>query len=117
MAVPDGQGSVVFLEKLAAERPDFVREHKRIYRRALAKNYLRLGREILAQTELGRTDLGEARRSLARACRLSPWRTRALAYLLWSYAAPSTYSRFRCWELKHLERNAVHKTAARRRDA
>jgi glycosyltransferase involved in cell wall biosynthesis len=92
------------LEKLADDHPDFVEKHEGTYRRALAKNYLRYGRELLAEEDLDTAKLGEARRALRRACELAPFRARAHVYFLWSYLAPSTYQRFRRWELDHIER-------------
>lgn len=103
------------LEKLAAERPDFVRTHRRVYRNSKAKNLVRYGREILAQRKLNAQDLAKARQALANAFRVKPWKLRAIAYLVWSHLTPSTYSRFRRWELKHLERNATRKSAATHR--
>jgi glycosyltransferase involved in cell wall biosynthesis len=100
------------LEKLATDRPDFVRSNRRVYRKSMAKNLLRYGREILAQENLGAEQLAEARQALTSACRVNPWKPRALAYLLWSHVAPSTYSRFRRWELKHLNGSAAHRTTA-----
>lgn len=98
----DARDWLEILQRLEHDHPEFVREHWNTYRKALAKNCLRYGREVLAEEDLTTERLSEARLALARAARLSPWWLRARVYLLWSRVAPSTYSKFRRWELDHI---------------
>ena len=98
----DARDWLEILKRLEHEHPEFVREHQAIYRKALAKNYLRYGREVLAEESLNTELLSEARSALSSACRLSPWWLRPRVYLLWSRIAPSTYAKFRRWELEHI---------------
>ncbi len=77
---------LLILDKLAREAPGFVARHPRAYRRALAKEHRRLGRELLKTSGRDAARLAEARSSLARSLRASPasprtWRWLAVAWL------------------------------------
>jgi glycosyltransferase involved in cell wall biosynthesis len=88
------------LEKLARDRPDFVARNRRLYRRALAKERLRFGRELLATEATDRDSLRRARRQLWSSLTTNPFSRRAPVYLAWSLIAPTTYARFRTAERK-----------------
>ena len=88
------------LEKLAKDRPEFVRDNGWAYRRALGKALLRLGRETLAHGERNPATWKEARSLLARSIRAYPPFVRAWIYWLWSVIAPSTYGYWRRREEK-----------------
>jgi glycosyltransferase involved in cell wall biosynthesis len=89
------------LEKLAREHPDFVRDNPWHYRRALGKERLRLGRELLASSAGHPERLRESRQALRASIASFPFFGRAWLYLLWSFAAPGSYAAFR-----RLERRA-----------
>lgn len=89
------------LEKLRREEPGFVDEHRRVFRSALAVQWLRLGRELLARGGADTSVRTEARRALVRSLRIAP-RARALVYLLLACLAPGWYGRFRRWEIGRL---------------
>jgi glycosyltransferase involved in cell wall biosynthesis len=88
------------LEKLKRERPEFVREHPWLYRRAVGKENLRLGRELLAKGSGDREHLRQAQRALGKAIRSYPFFLRAYFYLAWSHLFPSSYGTWRKWERK-----------------
>jgi hypothetical protein len=96
--VKDAEDWLTILAWLRDAHPGFVREHARVYRRTLAKNHLRVGRELLAREGRDPERLARARRELAAAVRAYPTMRRALIYLAWSYVAPSTYPRWRRFE-------------------
>lgn len=87
------------LDKLARQRPGFVRRHPWVYRRTLGKAFLRLGREILAVSTSDPRSHAEARAALRNSVRVYPFFVRGWIYLGWSYLAPSTYSRWRRFEM------------------
>jgi hypothetical protein len=90
------------LDKVAAEHPEFVREHPRVYRRTLAKENKRYGRELLASSSPGDRQL--ARRCLLRAIRIRPVQIKAYVYLACAYLVPApVFSRWRSWEYRHLD--------------
>jgi glycosyltransferase involved in cell wall biosynthesis len=96
----DAEDWLRILEKVASDHPEFVLQHPRVYRRALAKSHLRYGRELLAQGGSRR----EARRALFRSARIRLLQTRTYVYLGCSYLVPtSAYRRWRSWELRHLD--------------
>lgn len=86
------------LEKLARDRPELLRRSRSAYRRALGKERLRLGRELLAQASRDPAVLGEARASLASSIAAYPRFARGFVYLAWSYVAPTTYAAWRARE-------------------
>jgi glycosyltransferase involved in cell wall biosynthesis len=86
------------LEKLKREHPEFAREHPWIYRRAVGKENLRLGRERLAEVPQHPERLAEARRVLRQSIRVYPFFLRAYLYLVWSWLSPSSYGAWRKWE-------------------
>jgi glycosyltransferase involved in cell wall biosynthesis len=88
------------LDKLARARPELVRERGGAYRRALGKERLRLGRELLARAPHDATALPEARDALRASLRARPF-ARAYVYLAWSYLAPRTYGAWRAREERH----------------
>ena len=88
------------LERLAREHPEFVRENRMLYRRSLAKQYLRLGREMMARMGGDRGSLPDIRAALRRSVAAWPFLPRAHAYLAVSYIAPGKYGRWRRWELQ-----------------
>ena len=100
----DAKDWLRILEKVARDHPEFVRQHPQVYRRALAKNYLRYGRELMAAAEPEPGSWHQARQALRRAIRIRPTRARAYAYLVCSYLVPpSAYRRWRSWERRHLD--------------
>jgi len=96
----DARDWLRILDKLRVEQADFIAQHERLYRDALAKHHLRLGRELLVRSRNERTSLREARQALERAIRLRPAQVRAYLYLAWSFLAPSSYARWRRFELR-----------------
>ena len=88
------------LEKLHREHPEFVREHPWVYRRALAKQRLRLGRELLVHEAHDPRARAESRRELRSSLATYPFFLRTLTYLVWSVVAPSALSRWRRFELR-----------------
>jgi glycosyltransferase involved in cell wall biosynthesis len=98
----DAKDWLRILEKVARDHPEFIREHPRVYRRALAKNYLRLGRELLAADHEPESRR-EARQALRRAARFRPVQSRVYVYLGCSYLVfPVAFQRWRAWERSHL---------------
>lgn len=95
----DSRDWLIILDKIARDQPQFVREHRRIFKRTVGKHQLRLGRELLAQCREDPTQLAEARRRLAAAVRTYPAFARAWIYLAWSYVAPRSYAAWRRFEL------------------
>jgi hypothetical protein len=89
------------LEKLAREHPDFVRDNGWHYRRALGKERLRLGRELLASAAGHPERIAESRAALRASIAAFPVFGRAWIYWLWSVVAPGSYAAFR-----RLERRA-----------
>ncbi len=98
----DAQDWIRILEKVARDHPEFVREHPRVYRRALAMNYVRYGRELMAdKPEPG--SYRQARQALRRAVRIRPVQARAYVYMGCSYLVPPpAFRRWRSWERRHL---------------
>ena len=88
------------LQKLADEHPEFVRDNRTLVNRALAKENLRLGRELLARADQDPAHISEARRVLRSSLASHPRSRRAWAYLLWSLLAPRTYAGWRRREVK-----------------
>lgn len=82
------------LEKLRREHPEFVGAHPWVFRRALGKEQLRLGRGLLASGAGGPAHAG-ARSALAHSIRTFPFFLRAYLYLAWALLAPATYRRWR----------------------
>ena len=72
-----------------------MQQNRRIYRRALGKNYLRLGRELLALCKQDPSALSEARRELIRSLSIYPFFGRCWIYLAWSLLGPATYGAWR----------------------
>ena len=91
---------LVVLEKLEREHPEWVRDHGRAYRRALGKEHLRAGRELLASSAGEPKLLGEARHHLARSVATWPWFLRAHVYRAWGRIAPRTFGAWRARELR-----------------
>jgi hypothetical protein len=89
------------LEKLAREHPEFLTASPWHYRRALGKERLRLGRELLASAAGHPERVVESRAALRASVASFPFFGRAWVYLLWSYVAPGSYGAFR-----RLERRA-----------
>ena len=89
------------LDKLAAEHGDWVRENKWTYRRAVGKERLRLGRELLAAWDGSREGLAAARGALRRSVAVFPFFLRAWLYLGWSIIAPGRYAAWRRLEMRH----------------
>jgi glycosyltransferase involved in cell wall biosynthesis len=113
----DAQDWLHILEKVERDQPEFVRDHGRTYRMAVARNHLRYGREIMAgETEPGSLEL--ARRSLRRSIRLRPAQVRAYVYLVSSYVVPQRlFRRWRSWERRHLTAEGRKSSATGTRDA
>lgn len=88
------------LQKLSDEHPAFVRDNKELVSRAMAKENLRLGRELLARADEDPAHISEARRVLRHSLAAHGWSRRAWAYLLWSLLAPRTYAGWRRREVK-----------------
>lgn len=89
------------LAKLAREHPEFLKASPWHYRRALGKERLRLGRELLASAAGHPERVVESRAALRASVAAFPFFGRAWVYLLWSYVAPGSYGAFR-----RLERRA-----------
>jgi glycosyltransferase involved in cell wall biosynthesis len=96
----DAEDWLRILGKLEREHPEFVREHPWVYRRAVGKENLRLGRERLAEVPQHPERLAEARRALWKSIRAYPFFLRAYCYLAWSRLFPSSYGIWRKWERK-----------------
>lgn len=88
------------LEKLATEQPAWVRAHRWAYRRALGKERLRLGRELLAAWDGSPAALREARAALRASIAAFPFFARGWIYLAWSLAAPGRYASWRRFETR-----------------
>lgn len=86
------------LERLRKEQPEFCARNSRLVRRAMAKSWVRYGREILAASDGDRGQVAEARRALRNAVAEFPTFGRAWRYLLLSWIAPRRYGRMRKWE-------------------
>jgi glycosyltransferase involved in cell wall biosynthesis len=89
---------LVLLDKLALERPELLARSPSAYRRAVGKERLRLGRELLALSARNPSLLREARSSLASSIAIHPRFARAFVYLAWSWLAPATYATWRARE-------------------
>jgi len=96
--VVDARSWLTILDKLAREHPEFVRDNPGPYRRALGKEMLRLGRELLATSRGAPARLSEARAALRGSIATYPFFGRAWVYLFWSLVAPGTYGAFRRYE-------------------
>lgn len=90
---------IYILQKLRSEHPDYASAHPLAFRRALGKEYLRLGREHLARPS--GSGYATARQALGRSIRTYPFRLRAYLYWLWSWLMPST---FRIWRRHQMTR-------------
>ena len=113
----DAEDWIRILQKVASDHPEFVERHGDIYRLCLARNTLRYGRELLARGDSPGA-IEEARQSLRSACQLRPFLLRSWIYLGWSHLAPSTYRRWRQFELRVLHpagRKRAARAAARKR--
>lgn len=97
----DAEDWLEILGWILREHPEFVHDHPDVYRRALAKHHLRLGRELLALTRGDRRCLSRARQEILLAIRANPFFARALIYLVLSLVVPSTYGWWRGWRHQH----------------
>ena len=98
----DAEDWLRILDKVAAEQPEFLSEHPRVYRRTLAKENMRYGRELLSSTS--HEDRRLARQALIRAVRFRPLRIKTYLYLACSYLVPApVFSRWRAWEYRNLD--------------
>jgi len=88
------------LDKLRDEHPDFVTEQPRAFRRAVAKETLRLGRERLVAAESDPAATSDARRLIRESLLTYPFYRRGLTYLAWAWLAPRSYGRWRARELR-----------------
>lgn len=88
------------LNKLRDEHPEFLSAHPRAYRRAVAKEKLRLGRERLAEAATDPTAAPAARRLIRESLLTYPFFRRGISYLAWACVAPRTYARWRSYELR-----------------
>lgn len=88
------------LEELARRQPEAVARYARDYRRALGKEHLRLGRELLADHASEPRELERSRHHLRKSIATYPWFLRAYAYLAWSRLAPRAYASWRRVELR-----------------
>ncbi len=88
------------LKKLKLAHPEFLQSHPWTYRRALGKEHLRLGRELLATYAERADTLSEARQNLRKSTVTFPFFLRTYLYLLWSYLFPAGYNAWRRWERK-----------------
>ena len=88
------------LEKFAREHHEFIESYPWVYRRALGKENLRLGRELLATSAVKHEVLGESRRALRQSINAFPFFLRSYIYLVWSWLFPASYSVWRKWERK-----------------
>jgi glycosyltransferase involved in cell wall biosynthesis len=95
----DSECWLSILAKLARENPDLVRRHPWAYRRALAKQHIRRGRELLVRAREGAGNLRDARAELGRSIRQNPLSPRAYLYWLATRTMPSFYARLRRWEI------------------
>jgi glycosyltransferase involved in cell wall biosynthesis len=83
------------LRRVERDHPGFVVAHPRTWRRAMGKNHLRLGRELLARSAGAPGAVAAARDELRKAVRAYPWFLRAWSYLVWSAVAPGTFGAWR----------------------
>jgi glycosyltransferase involved in cell wall biosynthesis len=83
------------LQWLADTHPEFVRENRKVIRRALGKEHLRLGKGLLlaAGDDPGRR--GEARTMLLRSIRAWPFFARAYTYLVLAWLPPAISAKLR----------------------
>ena len=95
---------LALLDKLGREHPEFARREKKVLRRSLAKEELRLGRELLARADDDPAVVDEARRRLAASLRTNPSVARVYGYLAWSLLAPRRYAAWRRRELRYREK-------------
>lgn len=102
----DAEDWLRILDRLESSHADFVRGNRWAYRRVLAKHHLRKGRHLLTVAAGDRDGRREARRALLRAVRSYPFVIRPYLYVVWSYLAPSTYSRWRRWEFQKRHMNS-----------
>ena len=86
---------IAILAKLEREHPDWVRENRFAFRRALGKERLRLGRESLAAWDGSAEGLAAARAALSSSVKTFPFFARAWLYLGWSRVAPGRYAAWR----------------------
>lgn len=91
----DARSWLTILDKLAVEHPEFARDERWVYRRALGKERLRLGRELLAKGADHPERIVEARTALSASIAVFPFFGRAWIYLFWSRVAPRAYAAFR----------------------
>ena len=89
------------LAKLASAQPAWVAANRWTYRRALGKERLRLGRELLAAWDGSRDGLAKARETLRSSVATFPFFARAWLYLAWSLVAPRGYAAWRRVEMRH----------------
>jgi len=83
------------LRRVERDHPDFVAGHPGTFRRAVGKNHLRLGRELLARSGGDPAAVRAARDELRKAVGAYPWFLRAWSYLAWSFVAPGTFGAWR----------------------
>ncbi len=88
------------LARLARDQPGWVAGHRRVYRRALSKEQLRVGREYLAVADGDPDAAARARQWILRSLRTSPRLRRGLTYLAWASIAPASYPRWRARQLR-----------------
>ena len=94
----DAEDWLRILDDIRRDHPEFLREHARVYRRVLAKQRMRYGRELMVAHGDDPAVLREARHVLWQAFKARPAR-RAWGYLFWAWAAPGVYRRLRRWEV------------------
>ncbi len=94
--------SVRSLQLLEEAHQEFREEFFSSFRKLKGKEYLRLGRELLAKPLVARPGTLEARRALVAAVTHRPARLRGWLYLVIAYipGGPAIFSRFRRLELK-----------------
>jgi hypothetical protein len=86
---------LVILDKLARDQPAWVEANRWAFRRALGKERMRLGRELLVLSARSPDRLAESRAALAASVRVFPFFVRAWVYLAWSRLAPGRYAWWR----------------------
>ena len=91
---------IQLLEKFRREHPEAARRNRWSFRRALAKERLRRGRELLAHRADEAAGRAESRRELWRSVLTYPFFLRGYTYLGWSWLAPTAFARWRGQELK-----------------
>lgn len=92
---------LVVLDKLRRAHPEWVEAHRWTFRRAVGKERLRLGRELLAAWDRSAAGLREARATLLGSVSTFPFFLRGWVYLAWSFIAPGRYAAWRRLEMKH----------------